>query len=133
MKSRVLLYIGLAILVGIVLVVTFSVGLVVGRSFIPNNPPLAETLSLLVPEITPNSATPSTDSTTPAESVEGVALLGVISGTNKDSVSASGGLLGINERPTTRPTEKVTTSTIPTRMARPIYSKTLDFMVSPDP
>src|SRR3989337_706637 len=67
MKSRVLLYIGLAILVGIVLVVTFSVGLVVGRSFIPNNPPLAETLSLLVPEITPNSATPSTDSTTPAD------------------------------------------------------------------
>jgi len=67
MKSRVLLYIGIAFLLGIMLVVTFSVGIVVGRAFSPCNSPLAETLPLVIPVRTPNSAPRSTDSTAPAD------------------------------------------------------------------
>src|SRR4030067_321382 len=49
------------------LVVTFSVGIVVGRAFSPCNSPLAETLPLVIPVRTPNSAPRSTDSIAPAD------------------------------------------------------------------
>ena len=64
MKSRVILYIGIAFLLGIMLVMTFSVGVVVGRAFAPGNQPLVETLPFeatlaLPPPEAPGGAPPA--------------------------------------------------------------------------
>lgn len=67
MKSRVLLYIGLALLLGIMLIGTFSVGVIVGRAVSPQEQSIAETLPLLAPNLTPDIAPLSTESTTPAD------------------------------------------------------------------